>query len=144
MLALVIASTVAAAEAQADLGLSVVCLGYERPVDDHTAVMLGGGLFGTYFLPWFDRGDNVAGAMGDLRVSWFRGEDEHGLYVTPYLRAGYASAFAITGGVFVGDAFALSQRFDLRLGGGVQYLYVADEHASTPFVALDVTLGYRL
>jgi hypothetical protein len=142
---LVIASTVATApQAQADLGLSVVCAGYERPVGDHAAVMLGGGLFGTYFLPWFDRGDDVVGAMADLRVTWFHGEAEHGLYVTPYLRVGFAEAFATTGGVFVGDAIGLSDRFDLRLGGGVQYLYIADEHASTPFLALDVTLGYRL
>jgi len=27
--------------------------------------MAGAGLFGTYFLPWFDLGDNVVGGVGD-------------------------------------------------------------------------------
>jgi hypothetical protein len=128
---------------QADLGLSVVCLGYEHPVGGHAAVMLGAGLFGTYFLPWFDRGDDVAGAIADLRATWFAGDDHHGLYVTPYVRGGYADGAAVTAGAFVGYALGLGRALDLRLGGGAQYLAI-DDHAHTPFIALDVTLGYRL
>ncbi|MEO7735826.1 MAG: hypothetical protein ABIY55_33030 [Kofleriaceae bacterium] len=143
---------------QADLGLSVVAVGYEHPIGAHTTVMVGGGLFGTYFLPWFSLGDNVIGGVGDLRFTWFHGDDGHGFYVTPYVRAGYASGsdettkldgagVAVTGGVFIGYAFALTDRLDLRLGAGAQYIYVGGDHdvgASTPFVALDTALGWRL
>lgn len=143
---------------QADVGLSVVAVGYEHPLGEHAAVMVGGGLFGTYFLPWFDLGDNVIGGVGDLRVTWFSGAGGHGLYVTPYVRAGYASGKdddtkldgagpVVTGGIFVGYAFPLTAKLDLRLGGGAQYIEIAGDHdvgASTPFVALDATLGYRL
>lgn len=158
LLLLSAAPAAAAPQLQADLGLSVVAVGYEHPLGAHTAVMVGGGLFGTYFLPWFDLGDNVIGGVADLRVTWFAGADQHGLYVTPYLRAGYASGSdettqldgagaVVTGGVFVGYAFPLTHALDLRLGAGAQYLEIAGDHgvgASTPFVALDATLGYRL
>jgi hypothetical protein len=161
-IALCLGPSLAAAEPapqlQADLGLSVVAVGYEHPVTDHVAVMIGGGLFGTYFLPWFSRGDNVVGGVGDLRVTWFQRADGHGLYVTPYARAGYASGndsdtnasgagVVVTGGLFVGYSFGLTDKLDLRLGGGAQYIYVGGDHgvgASTPFVALDTILGYRL
>jgi hypothetical protein len=143
---------------QADLGLSVVAVGYEHPVGDHLSVMVGAGLFGTYFLPWFNLGDNVVGGVGDLRVTWFHGDDGRGVYVTPYVRAGYASGSdedtrlhgaggVVTGGVFIGYGFRLTDKLDLRVGAGAQYLYIAGDHgvgASTPFVALDTALGYRL
>ena len=132
-----------APQLQADLGLSVICIGYEHPLGDHVAGFAGAGIFGTYFLPWFDAGDNVTGGVGDLRVTWFPQDDEHGLYVTPYLRAGYASGAAVTGGVFVGYAARLTSELDLRIGAGGQYMYIRD-HANTPFVALDLALGWRL
>lgn len=148
------------AQLQADLGLSVICLGYEHPLwNNPVSVFIGGGIFGTYFLPWFDRGDETIGAVGDLRVTWFpRSEDGRGLYVTPYVRAGYASGddedtgargggVVVTSGVFVGYALRLSNRLDLRLGAGGQYIYIGGDNgvgASTPFVALDITLGVRL
>ena len=143
---------------QADLGLSVVAAGYEHPIGDHVSVMVGGGVFGTYFLPWFNLGDNVVGGVGDLRVTWFHGDDGRGVYVTPYLRAGYAkgtnedtkvdgAGVVVTGGVFVGYGFRLTAKLDLRVGAGAQYIYIGGDHgvgASTPFVALDTALGYRL
>jgi hypothetical protein len=92
-----------------------------------------------------------------LRASYFPREDGRGIYVTPYLRAarvsgtgpsdGKGSGIAIEGGAFVGYAFGLSARLDLRLGGGAQYIYVEGDdslRARTPFVALDAVLGYRL
>jgi hypothetical protein len=155
------ASTAAAEprpQLQADLGLSVVALGYEHPLGDHVSAMVGAGLFGTYFLPWFDRGDNVVGGVGDLRVTWFHRDDGRGLYVTPYVRAGYASGthegtqvdgagLAVTGGVFVGYGLRLTDKLDLRIGAGGQYIYIGGDHdvgASTPFIALDTLVGYRL
>lgn len=143
---------------QADLGLSVICVGYEHPVAQRVAVFVGGGIFGTYFLPWFDRGDDVIGGVGDVRVTWFSGKDGRGLYVTPYVRAGYASGddeetgahgggLVVTAGAFVGAALRLTSRLDLRLGLGGQYIYINgknDVGASTPFVAIDIALGFRL
>jgi hypothetical protein len=144
---------------QADLGLSVICAGVEVPMAKHLAVFVGAGVFGTYFLPWFDRGDNVIGGVGDLRVTWFpRTTDGHGLYITPYVRAGYAggddedtgvhgAGAVVTAGAFVGYGFRLSNRLDLRVGAGGQYIYIGGDHgvgASTPFVALDLALGIRL
>src|SRR5258705_3325714 len=55
---------------QADLGLAVVGLGYERPVAAHVAVQLEAQIFGTYFLPWFDAGDDVQGLGFETRVTW--------------------------------------------------------------------------
>ncbi len=145
---------------QADLGLSVICVGYEWPMwNQPVSIFVGGGIFGTYFLPWFDRGDETIGGVGDLRITWFpRSEDGRGLYVTPYVRAGYASGddedtgahgsgTVVTTGAFVGYAFRLSNRLDLRLGAGGQYIYIGGKNgvgASTPFVALDIALGFRL
>ena len=132
-----------APQLQADLGLSVICAGYEHPLGTHVAVFAGAGVLGTYFLPWFDLGNNVIGGVGDLRATYFTRGDGSGLYVTPYVRAGYASGVAVTGGVFVGYAARLTSQLDLRIGAGGQYIYVRDQ-ASTPFVALDVALGWRL
>ena len=74
------------AQVQADLGLAVVGVGYEKPLGDHLAIMGEAQIFGTYFLPWFDRGDNVTGLGVQARATWFRGENHHGLYATGYLR----------------------------------------------------------
>lgn len=162
IIAFVLAPTAAIAgpQVQADLGLSVICLGYEHPVTSTVSVFVGGGIFGTYFLPWFDLGDDTIGGVGDLRVTWFPGSrhDGRGLYITPYLRAGYAGGDdadtgvhgagpVVTAGAFVGYAFGLTRRLDLRAGAGAQWIYIGGDNevgASTPFVALDITLGVRL
>ncbi len=143
---------------QADLGLSVIAAGYEKSVSTRFAVAIEGGLFGTYFLPWFDLGDKTVGGIGGLRATMFAQSDNRGLYVTPYLRAGYTSGededtgmkgggFAMTTGVFVGYVFRPISKVDIRIGGGAQYIYIDGDNgveASTPFVALDFTVGYRL
>ncbi len=165
VIAVLVAATAAAAEptepaalaaqAHADLGLSVVGVGYERPVAAHVAIEGQAGIFGTYFLPWFDRGDDVKGLQLGARVTWFARTTGHGLYVAPYLR-GVAvrggeggqsgEGLGVTAGVFAGWAFRLGARLDLRAGAGAQVIHFdADPFsASTPFVALDVLLGYRL
>ena len=41
----------------------------------------------------------------------------------------------------------VSGELDLRVGAGAQYIYIDGDNgvdASTPFVALDFTVGYRL
>lgn len=140
---------------QFDLGLSVVHAGLEIPIGNRLAVAFGGGIFGTYFLPWFDAGDDVAGPGGGVRATWFRNRDGRGLYVTPYVRASYVSGerdgmkgtgVAITSGLFAGWCFAVKGRFDVRVGAGAQYIYIDADPlgASTPFVGLDLVVGYRL
>jgi hypothetical protein len=138
-----------------DLGLSVVHAGLELPVGDHLAVSVGAGIFGTYFLPWFDAGDDVKGPGGGVRATWFKNRDGRGLYVTPYVRASYVSGerdgmkgtgVAITSGLFAGWCFAVKRRFDVRIGAGAQYIYIDADPlgASTPFIGLDFLVGYRL
>jgi hypothetical protein len=140
---------------QLDLGLSVVHADIEQPIGDHFAIAIGAGIFGTYFLPWFDAGDDVKGPGGGIRATWFQRRGGRGFYVTPYVRSAYVSGerdgmkgtgVAVTSGVFAGWCFAVKRRFDVRIGAGAQYIYIdADPlSASTPFVALDFVVGYRL
>ena len=144
-----------APQAHADLGLSVVGVGYERPVAGHVAVEAQGGIFGTYFLPWFDRGDDVQGLQLGARVTWFARASGRGLYVAPYLRGvavrgerdGQSGrGLGVTAGAFVGWVFGLGERVDLRLGAGAQWIYFDADPlaASTPFLAADILVGYRL
>ncbi len=146
-----------AAQLQIDGGLSVIGVGYERPLSTRLALMGEAFVFGTYFLPWFDLGDDMVGGGVGLRLTWFARDDGRGFYLTPYVRAALGNAnddegdasgraTAMTGGVFAGYAFKLSTRIDLRLGAGVQYIWIDGEDtggASTPFVAIDATVGYR-
>lgn len=147
--------TALAPQAHADLGLSIVGVGYERPVTGHVAVQAQGGIFGTYFLPWFDRGDDVQGLEVGARVTWFARTSGRGLYVAPYLRGvavrgerdGQAGrGLGFTAGAFAGWAFGLGERLDLRIGAGAQWIYVDADPltASTPFLAADILVGYPL
>lgn len=142
------------AELQIDGGLSVIATGVEVPVSSHWSAMLGAGLFGSYFLPWFDAGDETIGVIADARVTWFRRTHGSSLYITPYVRTGVTSGTnddlhrdgrgpVVTGGFFIGYAFDLSHA-DLRLGVGAQYIYIDASNeigASTFFPAIDITVG---
>ena len=162
-LALLFAATTARADElrpqlQIDGGLSVIGPAYEHPVARHVAVHVEAFIFGTYFLPWFDAGDKVRGFGAGLRPTWFANANGRGLYVAPYFRVvGVdddtlfgAAGVGFTTGAFAGYAFALGDRLDLRIGGGAQYIHFGFDtddgrrSASTPFVALDAVLGYRL
>jgi hypothetical protein len=161
MLMIALATRVAAAESpeappprpqlQLDLGLSVIGAGYEHPIG-RFAVQAEAFVFGTYFLPWFDLGDRVAGMGGGLRVTRFARTDASGLYGALYLRGASVGAgiadfdgTAVTTGAFVGWVFRRG-RWDFRVGAGAQWIYVeANElDASTPFIALDGVIGYSL
>ena len=142
-------------QAQLDLGLSVVDAAYEQPLADHLAITAEAGIFGTYFLPWFDAGDNVVGFGGGLRATWFSRASGHGFYLAPFVRgnrvSGDKSGVHGTGlggsaGVFAGWAFAVTDHIDARIGAGAEYFYIdaGPLHASTPFIALDLVVGYRL
>jgi hypothetical protein len=146
-------------QVQADLGLAVIGLGYELPVAAHLALQLEGQIFGTYFLPWFDAGDAGKGLGGQLRATWFARPSGRGLYLLAYARLDAvrierddltADGFATSAGGAAGWSFRLTRRLDLRLGIGVQYIYMRAEtqgtrlDTSTPFPTLDGVLGYRL
>ena len=140
------------AQIQADLGLAVVGVGYEKPLGDHLAIMGEAQIFGTYFLPWFDLGNNVTGLGVQARGTWFRGENHHGLYATGYLRYDEVgddsdnSAFGFCGGLVAGWAFPATDRLDVRVGGGLQYMRYEGitTDIDTPFIELDLVVGYRL
>lgn len=152
------ASTGPAPAIQADLGLSVIQLAYEHPLGRHLAASVSAGLFGSYFLPWFDLGDDVIGVGGGVRVTWFARETGRGFYVAPYVRAHrvsgdhdgtHGTGFGFSAGAFAGWAFGLTERIDLRIGAGAQYLRheldtPGGSTSSTPFVALDALVGVRL
>lgn len=155
---LLLASPAHADQIQADLGLSVIAGAYEHKTSTRTAVAIEGGVFGSYFLPWFDLGDKTVGGIGGIRATLFAQSDNRGLYITPYMRTGYTKGededtgakgggFVMTAGAFIGYVFRPLTSLDLRVGGGVQYIYIDGDNgvdASTPFVALDFTLGYKL
>jgi hypothetical protein len=146
-------------QAQADLGLAVIGLGYEVPIAARLALQLEGQIFGTYFLPWFDAGDDAKGLGAELRATWFARPSGRGLYVLAYGRLDAvridrddltADGVGVSAGAAVGWAFRLTRRLDLRVGAGAQYIYLRAETqgtrlgASTPFPTLDGVLGYRL
>jgi hypothetical protein len=147
------------AQIQADLGLSVIQAAYEHPFGRHLAASLSAGIFGSYFLPWFDRGDDVLGVGGGLRVTWFARDTGRGFYIAPYVRVHRVSGhhddmagngLGFSSGAFAGWAFGLTDKLDLRLGAGAQFIRhridtpVGTSLSSTPFIALDILLGYRL
>ncbi|HEU0029760.1 MAG TPA: hypothetical protein VFQ53_03935 [Kofleriaceae bacterium] len=144
---------------QADLGLAVIGAAYEQPLAAHVAVQVEAQIFGTYFLPWFDAGADVQGLGAQVRPTWFLRDDGRGLYLAGYLRGvlvrGDKDGETGTGngycaGAFAGWAFGLTKQLDLRVGAGAQYIaFHVDTDAgrletSTPFVALDAVIGYRL
>lgn len=144
---------------QADLGLSVIQLGYEHRLGEHVAASLSAGVFGSYFLPWFDLGDKVVGLGGGVRVTWFARNEGRGFYVAPYVRghrvsgdhdAMHGTGFGFAAGAFAGWAFGIGDKIDIRTGLGAQfiahYLDTPAGRATTtaPFVALDLVVAYRL
>src|SRR4051812_46636914 len=92
ILALLLVPAIAGAEPrggqlQIDGGLSVIGAGYEHPLTAHMSLQAEAFVFGTYFLPWFDLGEDTKGSGVGLRATWFAHDSGRGLYVTPYFRA---------------------------------------------------------
>jgi len=142
-----------------DFGLAVIGPAYEHPVTDHVALLVEAHIHGTYFLPWFDRGDSAQGIGIELRPTWFANETGRGFYACAYARADAVSidrgmlnakGFGTSEGLVAGWTFGLGERLDLRLGLGVQYIYLGGDAngthlgASTLFPTIDGLIGYRL
>lgn len=139
---------------QADVGLSVIFLAYERVLADRVALQVGGGAFGIW---WAD--PKFIGWGGEVRSSFFlTGRAPHGLYLAPFVRVdtgkttkngasawGYGSAE----GAFVGYSFVILDRLNVRIGTGAQYMHyvatVAGERVEwkKPYPCLDGVVGYE-
>lgn len=142
---------------QADLGLGVVGLAYERILDEHVALQLEAHAFGTWWGPTFDL-PRFQGFGGQLRPTFFVTENApRGVYVAPYFRAEAVSTtvgdvtghgFGWSAGVFVGYSFVFADRINLRIGGGAQYMAYAADVGPTRVEwkrfhpALDLVVGY--
>ncbi len=138
---------------QADLGLAVVGLAYERILGDHFALQAEGQLFGTWFLD-----ANFTGGGVQLRPTVFLfGVAPRGLYLSEYLRADVVTAKGAeratlggSAGTVVGGSFMLGERVNVRIGAGVQLMHyelvIAGRVEKTPLVypALDLVVGYAL
>ena len=146
-------------QVQADLGLSVIQVAYEHRLAGHLSASLSAGIFGSYFLPWFDLGDNVVGVGAGVRVTWFLRPSGRGFYVAAYGRGHrvtgdhddmHGSGFGFSTGAFAGWAFGLGKKLDLRTGVGAQFIdhYIdtpaGTSTSKTPFIALDLVVAYRL
>lgn len=141
---------------QADLGLAVVGLAYERVLTPRIAVQAEAHLFGTWFGPYFGI-PNFSGYGGQLRSSVFLlGEAPAGLYLSPFVRVEWVTAqvngatgagAGWSGGVFLGYSFVLWNRLNLRLGAGGQYMSYAVRAGDAKlefrslFVAIDALVG---
>jgi hypothetical protein len=140
-------------QVQADLGLSVAGPAFELSLAPRWAVAVGAQIYGTYFAPWFDAGDDFVGFGGQVRLTWFARASHHGLYVAGFARGNRVRAklddaigFGGSVGGFVGWAWSLGAHLDLRAGVGAQYFH--DEAGAARFDSLfpgiDLVVGWRL
>lgn len=136
---------------QADLGLGVVGLAYERVLAPRVAVAVSAHVFGTWWGPYFDL-PRFSGFGGQLRPTFFLTHNApRGVYIAPFFRAESVSAKDVPGralgwslGTFVGYSFMLGERLNLRLGAGAQYMSYAVGSAEWRrfHPALDLVVGY--
>lgn len=143
-------------QVQLELGLAVVALAYEHVFERHLAFQVMGGIFGTWFGPTFDKPD-FSGFGGGVRATFFlTGDAPRGLYVAPFLRidrvstadADSSKTWGYSTGSFAGWSWLLADHFNVRIGGGVQWMAyqvpVGQRLASFKsfFPALDLVVGY--
>jgi hypothetical protein len=142
---------------QADLGLAVIGLAYERALGHHLAIQVEAQVFSTWFGPIFDL-PNFTGAGGQIRPTVFPlGDAPFGLYIAPYFRVDGVTAEANgargssvgwSAGGFIGYSWRLFRVVDIRLGAGAQYLSYAVRAGATElafrqaFPAIDIVVGY--
>jgi hypothetical protein len=142
---------------QADLGLGVVGLAYERTFASWVAVQVEAQVFGTWFGPALDK-PFFRGVGGQLRPTLFLTDAApSGVYFAPFVRVDRVRAeengatgttVGYSAGAWLGYSFVVSERVNVRLGAGVQYMdYVAEAQGQrlafeTVFPAIDVVIGY--
>ena len=139
---------------QADLGLAILGIGYERVMSPSWSLRVTG----QYNRTWYTDADLHAAAV-EIRSFWFpMGHGPRGLYVAPFARVALVRAQSETvdpttgpgwtAGVSAGYGFRLGRRLLLRLGAGFQYWdYEVDAEPENvglkrPHIGLDLMLGY--
>lgn len=136
----------------ADVGLAVLGLAYQRVVHPYVELQLQA----QYFSPWFVT-SGVGGFGGQLRSYFFlSGTAPAGPYFSPFVRAAYVrgrihdiegSGAAWSAGATFGQSFVFARRVVLRCGVGLQYLSyevsagVAKEKIRTFYPTIDLTIG---
>lgn len=142
---------------QAELGLGVIGLAYERTLTDRVAVQVSLQAFGTWWGPFFDL-PRFSGFGAQIRPTFFLTADApRGVYLAPFFRSAAVSATAndVTGrgvgwsvGTFMGYSFVLGERWNVRVGAGAQYMSYAVDAGTTRiewkriYPALDLVVGY--
>jgi hypothetical protein len=142
---------------QADLGLGVVGLAYERVLSPSVAIQIEANVFGTWWGPTFDL-PHFRGAGGQVRPTFFvSGDAPRGVYVAPYVRGAAVSStrdghtghgFGWSAGTFVGYSWMFGDSVNLRIGGGAQYMHYAVDAGphriewKRLYPALDLVVGY--
>jgi hypothetical protein len=142
---------------QADLGLAVIGLAYERVLTPYVGVQFEAQIFGTWFGPLFGF-PNFTGYGGQVRPTFFLfGTAPEGLYLAPFLRVDQVSADAAgasgsgigySAGMFVGYSVLIAHHVNFRIGAGAQYVSykiragTSEVQFQTLFPALDLVLGY--
>ena len=143
---------------QADLGMTVIGIGYERTVAPQLTLGIAAESLETWFGHWFNRPELGGFGVG-LRATWFPyGCAPHGLYVAAFSRiirttdwgndGGIGATAGITGGLFIGESFVFAKHWNLRVGLGVQYIALQVPTATsslafrTLWPGLDTVLGY--
>lgn len=133
---------------QADLGLAVVGLAYERFLTDRFAVQVSGHLFGTWFMNPY-----VAGFGGGVRPTWFFDDGGRGLYVAPFFR--YERLYRYNGidtegqswsaGAWAGWSWVFFDALNARVGVGAQYFTASAAgipRFGTVLPAIDAVVGW--
>ena len=86
----------------------------------------------------------MKGVGAGVRLTIFANDSQRGFYVAPYVRTAIVTGNeqAVTAGSFAGWVFGLTDKLDLRVGAGAQYM--DGPGFNTGFIALDTVVGYRL
>jgi hypothetical protein len=138
---------------QADLGLGVIGLAYERVVHERVAIQVEAHIFGIWWAP-----PRFSGSGGQVRPTFFLTHDApRGVYIAPFFRGERVSSEAngITGrgfgwsaGAWAGYSFMFGEHVNLRVGAGAQYMSYAVDAGTTRvewrkvYPALDLVVGY--
>jgi hypothetical protein len=151
----------------ADVGLHVVNVGWATTVDreKHGVFQLSAGVYG----PWTQTGNvfgvsgdavniNVIGANMRLRLVWYPGKHQHGLWVSPFAQAGAGRihdekavrdvshvGFVGSVGAAAGYAWGLGDAWHLAVGAGGQFhVATGSPGFARPYPHIDAIVSYRL
>ena len=136
----------------ADVGLAVLGLAYQRVVHPRVELQVQA----QYFSPWFVS-SGVGGFGAQLRPFFFlSGAAPAGVYISPFVRASYVrgrindvegGGLGLSAGATFGQSFFFARRVVLRGGVGLQYLSyevaspLAKARIQTFYPTIDLSIG---